>query len=72
MEKLKFLAEEIFEDIPGDPDNVMMKIPSKILERNGWKEGAELNIEVEDGSIVISKSTGLVEALPVQIPPSVT
>ena len=55
MEKLTFLAEEIFEDIPGDPDNVMMKIPQEILERNGWKEGDTLNIKVEDGAIVISK-----------------
>ena len=55
MEKLTFLAEEIFEDIPGDPDNVMMKIPPEILERNGWKEGDTLNIELEDGAIVITK-----------------
>ncbi len=55
MEKLTFLAEEIFEDIPGDPDNVIMKIPPEILERNGWKEGDTLNIKVEDGAIVISK-----------------
>jgi hypothetical protein len=55
MEKLTFLAEEIFEDIPGDPDNVMMKIPPEILERNGWKEGDTLTIKLEDGAIVISK-----------------
>lgn len=55
MEKLTFLAEEIFEDIPGDPDNVIMKLPPEILERNGWKEGDTLNIKVEDGAIVISK-----------------
>jgi len=55
MENLTFLAEEIFEDIPGDPDNVIMKIPPEILERNGWKEGDTLNIKVEDGAIVISK-----------------
>ena len=55
MEKLTFLAEEIFEDIPGDPDNVIMKIPPEILTRNGWKEGDTLNIKVEDGAIVISK-----------------
>ena len=55
METLTFLAEEIFEDIPGDPDNVMMKIPPEFLERNGWKEGDTLNIKVEDGAIVISK-----------------
>ena len=56
MEKLIFKAEEIFEDIPGDPDNVIMKIPPEILERNGWKEGDTLNIEVEDGAIVITKA----------------
>ncbi len=55
MEKLTFLAEEIFEDIPGDPDNVMMKIPPEICEAQGWKEGDTLNIKVEDGAIVISK-----------------
>lgn len=56
MEKLTFKAEEIFEDIPGDSDNVIMKIPPEILERNGWKEGDTLNIEVEDGAIVITKA----------------
>ena len=56
MEKLIFLAEEIFEDIPGDPDNVMMKIPPEICEAQGWKEGDTLNIKVEDGAIVISKA----------------
>ena len=52
---LTFKAEEIFEDIPGDPDNVMMKIPPEILETQGWKEGDTLNIKVEEGAIVISK-----------------
>lgn len=52
---LTFKAEEIFEDIPGDPDNVMMKIPPEILEKQGWKEGDTLNVKVEEGAIVISK-----------------
>jgi hypothetical protein len=55
MEKLTFLAEEIFEDIPGDPDNVIMKLPPELLEQTGWKEGDTLNIEIQDGAIVISK-----------------
>jgi hypothetical protein len=55
MEKLTFLAEEIFEDIPGDPDNVIMKLPPEICESQGWKEGDTLNIKVEDGKMVISK-----------------
>ena len=55
MEKLTFLAEEIFETIPDDPENVILKIPPEILEKNGWKEGDTLNVEIEDGAIVITK-----------------
>jgi len=50
-----FKAEEIFEEIPGDPDNVMMKIPDEICEAQGWKEGDTLNIQVEDGKIIVTK-----------------
>ena len=55
MEKLIFKAEDIFEDIPGDPDNVLMKLPPEICESQGWKEGDTLTIELQDGAIVISK-----------------
>jgi hypothetical protein len=55
MTTLTFKVEEIFEDIPGDPDNVLMKIPPQLLERNGWKEGDTLNITLEDGAILIEK-----------------
>ena len=55
METRTFLAEEIFEDIPGDPDNVIMKIPPEILEHNGWKEGDTLDITIEDGALTIKK-----------------
>jgi len=55
METFTYTAEDIFEDIPGDPDNVMMKIPPEILERNGWKEGDTLNVKLEDGAIIITK-----------------
>ena len=55
MDKLTFNADEIFEDIPGDPDNVIMKIPPEILEATGWKEGDTLNVEIEGEGIVISK-----------------
>lgn len=56
MEKMTFLAEEIFEDIPGDPDNVIMRIPPELQEACGWKEGDTLTIKVEDSAIVISKN----------------
>lgn len=55
MEQKTFLVEDIFEDIPGDPDNVMMKIPPEICEQNGWKEGDTLNIVVENGALIITK-----------------
>jgi hypothetical protein len=55
MEPLTFLAEEIFEDIPGDPDNVMMKIPPEICEAQGWKEGDTLNVKLENGALIITK-----------------
>jgi hypothetical protein len=55
MTPLIFKAEDIFEDIPGDADNVMMKIPPEICESQGWKEGDTLNIKLEDGAIIISK-----------------
>ena len=54
--KLIYDVEEIFEEIDGDPDNILMKIPQEILDHNGWKEGDELTITVEDGAIVISKN----------------
>ena len=55
MTKLTFKAEEIFEEIPGDPDNVLLKFPPEILEQTGWKEGDTLDIQVEDGALVVSK-----------------
>jgi formylmethanofuran dehydrogenase subunit D len=55
MEKHTYKAEEIFQEIPGDPDNVMMTLPPELLEHTGWKEGDTLNIELQDGAIVISK-----------------
>jgi hypothetical protein len=55
MENLTFKVEDIFEDIPGDPDNVIMKIPPEIIEHTGWKEGDTLDIEIVDGAIVIKK-----------------
>jgi len=32
-----------------------MKLPPELLEHTGWKEGDTLNIELQDGAIVISK-----------------
>ena len=52
---ITYKAEDIFEDIEGDEENVLMNIPPEILERMGWVTGDTLNISVEDGVISISK-----------------
>jgi hypothetical protein len=58
MTKTTYTVEELFEDIPGDPDNVIMKLPPEICEAQGWVEGDTINIKVEDGAMVLSKVNG--------------
>jgi hypothetical protein len=58
MTKLTYTVDELFEDIPGDPENVIMKLPPEICEQQGWKEGDTINIEVKDGAMVLSKVNG--------------
>lgn len=55
-EKFIFTAEEIFQDIPGDEENVLMKFPDEVLALTGWKEGDTLDIKVEDGKIIVTKA----------------
>lgn len=55
MNTYTFNAEDIFEDIPGDSENVILKFPPEILEATGWKEGDTLDITLENGSIVVKK-----------------
>jgi len=55
MNNTTFTVEELFEDIPGDPDNVIFKIPPELCEAQGWKEGDTINIKVEDGQMILSK-----------------
>ena len=58
MTKTTYTAEELFEDIPDDPENVIFKIPPEICEAQGWVEGDTINIKVEDGAMVLSKVNG--------------
>jgi hypothetical protein len=51
-----FKVEDLFEDIPGDPDNVILKFPPEIIEETGWKEGDQLTITVENGALIVSKN----------------
>jgi len=51
----EYKVEDIFEDDPDNPDNVLMNIPPEIREQMGWTEGDVLRITVEEGSIVLEK-----------------
>ena len=54
-EHFVYTAEDIFEDIPDDPENVLMKFPPEVLELTGWKNGDILDITLEDGKIIVTK-----------------
>jgi hypothetical protein len=51
-----FKVEDLFEDIPGDPDNVILKFPPEVIDETGWKEGDQLTITVENGALIVSKN----------------
>jgi len=56
-----YTYRDIFEDIPGDPDNVLMKIPVELEKDLGWEIGDNINITLDNGSMVlcnVSKQTG--------------
>lgn len=57
-EKMIYNYEDIFEDIPGDPENCLMKLPPEVLELAGWKEGDVIHMEVVDGNLVLKKQNG--------------
>lgn len=40
-----YCVEEIFEDIPDDEENLLMKIPPEICEELGWEPGDTLEIK---------------------------
>lgn len=56
MQTKSYKVEEIFHDIEGDEDNVLMTIPPEIMEAQGWKEGDTIKVEIGDqGTIIITK-----------------
>lgn len=50
-----YIVEEIFHDIPDDPDNIMMQIPPEICDEMKWVPGDTLNIKLEGETLVITK-----------------
>ena len=53
--KKTYLTEELFSDIPDDPDHILFTIPPEVIAETGWKEGDTLNFEIKDGCLHISK-----------------
>lgn len=54
----EYKVEDIFEDIPEDPENVIMNIPKEIRDAVGIKEGDPIRVLWGDqGSIIIEKIT---------------
>ena len=51
-----YLAEELFHDIPDDPDNVMFTIPPEICEQANLKPGDTVKVSVENGALIIQKA----------------
>ena len=52
---ITYKVEDVFQDIEGDDENVLMNIPPEVSERMGWEPGDVLKITVEKGVISISK-----------------
>jgi antitoxin component of MazEF toxin-antitoxin module len=52
-----FKADNLFEDIPGDDNNVNMTIPPEILTETGLGPGTELKISWSDGEIILEEAT---------------
>lgn len=50
-----YLVEELFEDIPGDNENVMFKIPDEICNEMNWKEGTKLQVTLENECLVLKE-----------------
>jgi hypothetical protein len=56
MVNYTYNVEDIFQDIDGDDENVLMNIPPEIAEQMGWKPGDVLRIKIEEaGGISIVK-----------------
>lgn len=55
MTTLTFKVEDIFQDIPNDPDNVILNLPPEVLEITGWKEGDTITVELIEGRLCIEK-----------------
>ena len=55
MESKTYTVDELFEDIPGDPENVLFNIPLEICKELNLNIGDTVNITAENGCLIIKK-----------------
>lgn len=56
---LTYNVKDIFEDIDGDNENVLFKIPPEVAEKAGFVEGDIIKIEKHtNGGIMLTKVKG--------------
>ena len=56
MSKYTYNMEDIFEEIPDDPENIAMKIPPEVAKEVGLEPGDTIKLLVGDkGTLIIEK-----------------
>lgn len=50
-----YKTEDIFVDIPNDPDNIYINIPDEIISELGWSETDTINIQINDNAIILER-----------------
>lgn len=50
-----YKTEDIFVDIPNDPDNIYINIPDEIIRELGWSESDTINIKINDNAIILER-----------------
>ena len=51
-----YKVEDIFEDIPDDPENVLMNLPQEVMDEAGIKPGDTIKVLLGDqGTLIIEK-----------------
>ena len=49
-------SEDIFKEIPDDPEHIMLVIPPEICTALNWEAGTELSVSVTNGELRIEKA----------------
>ena len=51
-----YRTEELFKDIPEDPDHILLTIPQELVDSLGWKENDEVTVHLKNNSLYITKT----------------